>query len=70
MRKNLEELLKDPKYVRKLIRKQNGFNFKVKILAVAAIVYVVKAEERAIRQELKIDRLSAELEAVKRGKEG
>ena len=68
MRKNLEELLKDPKYVRKLIRKQNGFNFKVKILAIAAIV--VKAEERAIRQELKIDRLSAELEAVKRGKEG
>lgn len=68
MNKKLAEKLANPKYIQKLIRRQKRFNLRVSVFIIAAVAYVIKAEERAAMQELKIDQLSRDLEELKRGK--
>ena len=68
MSKKLEKLLSNPKYIRKLIRRQNSLRLKVGVIAVTFIAYAINTEERLAAQEFKIGRISRELEELKRKK--
>ena len=64
----MSERLADPKYLCKLLRRQRRFNGRVMILMMALGIYILKAEERAIRQELKVDHLQRTLGELRREK--